>query len=82
AQWLISTGKGEGRLDASSGLTPVIYKLNFADPGALLTAQGLTMRDKDVLYAASHPVADLNKFLTSVVSPLLGTARSTVVLTE
>jgi hypothetical protein len=35
-----------------------------------------------VLYVASHPMAELNKFLTSIVSPLLGTARSTAALAE
>jgi polysaccharide export outer membrane protein len=63
-------------------MTPVIYRLDFDDPRALFIAQGLIMRDKDVLYVATHPMAELNKFLTSIVSPLLGTARSTAALAE
>ena len=83
AQWLIDTGRGTAAPgEHAPGMTPVIYRLDFEDPKALFIAQGLTMRDKDVLYVASHPVAELNKFLSSVVSPLLGTARSTAVLTE
>lgn len=83
AQWLIETGRGTAAPGARAlDVTPVIYRLDFDDPKALFIAQQLTMRDKDVLYVASHPVAELNKFLSSVVSPLLGTARSTAVLTE
>jgi polysaccharide export outer membrane protein len=83
ARWLIDTGRARGPAGAyGPGMTPVVYRLDFTDPKALFIAQGLSMRDKDILYAASHPVADLNKFLTSVVSPLLGTANSSVALTE
>ena len=83
AQWLIDTGRGTAASGTHApGMTPVIYRLDFDDPRALFIAQGLIMRDKDVLYVASHPMAELNKFLTSIVSPLLGTARSTAVLAE
>lgn len=83
AQWLIDTGRGTAAPGANApGMTPVIYRLDFDDPRALFIAQGLLMRDKDVLYVANHPMAELNKFLTSFVSPLLGTARSTAVLAE
>jgi polysaccharide biosynthesis/export protein len=80
AQWLTGTGKAQG--EAVGPLTPVIYRLDFADPGALFIAHRLSMRDKDLLYVANHPMAELNKFLTSIVSPLLGTARGAAVLTE
>ena len=83
ARWLTVEGRGEGSLDAhGSGVTPVIYRLDFKDPRAFFIAQGLKMRDKDILYVATHPSAEFNKFLTGVVAPFVGTARGTVVLVE
>src|SRR5690606_21193794 len=77
AQWLVETGQGVGNPDAyAPGGTPVIYRLDFKNPQAFFTAQGFRMRDKDVLYVATHPTAELGKFLSTIVSPLLGTARS------
>ena len=77
AQWLVETGQGVGNPDAyAPGVTPVIYRLDFKNPQAFFTAQGFRMRDKDVLYVANHPTAELGKFLSTIVSPLLGTARS------
>lgn len=83
ADWLIATGRAKAHAGAHrENPAPAIYRLDFTDPEALFLAQGLMMRDKDVLYVANHPMNELSKFLTSVVSPLLGTARSTMVLTE
>lgn len=81
AQWLIETGQGSGVLDAySQGVTPVIYRLDFTDPNAFFLAQGLKMRDKDVIYVANHPTAELSKFLNTIVAPIIGTARNTAAL--
>jgi polysaccharide export outer membrane protein len=81
AQWLVATGKGSGSLDAQgSGRTAVIYRIDFARPGAFFIAQGLSMRDKDIIYVANHPATELYKFITMIVAPFLTTARSTAVL--
>lgn len=81
ARWLVAMGKGSGPVDANgSAMTPVIYRIDFARPGAFFIAQGLSMRDKDMIYVASHPATELYKFMTMIVTPLLATARNSVVL--
>ena len=81
AQWLVAKGKGAGPLEAHpSGGAPVIYRIDFAQPGAFFIAQGLSMRDKDIIYVASHPATELHKFMTMIVAPFLATARSSVAL--
>jgi polysaccharide export outer membrane protein len=45
------------------GKVPVVYQLNLNDPGSFLLAQGFPMDDKDVLYVASAPAAEFQKFL-------------------
>ena len=70
--------------DQASGLigegapaeTPLIYRLDFTDPEAFFIASSFRMREKDILYVANHPTAEIGKFLNSIVSPLVGVARS------
>jgi Periplasmic protein involved in polysaccharide export len=59
---------------------PIIYRLDFTDPEAFFIATSFKMREKDVLYVANHPAAEFSKFLNSIVSPIVGTARSGVAL--
>lgn len=51
---------------------PVVYRVDLTDPHTFLIAQNFPIRDKDVLYVANAPVAELQKFLnllyTSVFS--------------
>ncbi|MBA8840459.1 polysaccharide biosynthesis/export family protein [Ochrobactrum sp. RH2CCR150] len=61
---------------------PVIYRLNFNKPESFFLSQSFQMRDKDVIYVANHPAAELSKFLTLIVSPVLGAARTAEVLGE
>jgi polysaccharide export outer membrane protein len=61
---------------------PVIYRLDFNKPESFFLSQSFQMRDKDVIYVANHPAAELSKFLTLIVSPLLGAARTAEVLGE
>lgn len=61
---------------------PVIYRLDLAKPMAFFIAQGVKMRDEDIIYVANHPAADLGKFLSGVALPLLGSARTTQVLMQ
>ena len=49
---------------------PTIYRLNMRDPKVFFLARYFEMRDKDVLYVANHPTAELGKFLT-IISPAL-----------
>jgi len=61
-------------------VTPVVYRLDFSRPDAMFLAQKFMMKDKDVLYVANHPTAELGKFLSSIVSPMLGSARTVAAL--
>lgn len=54
----------------------VIYRLDLGRAEAFFLAQTFKMRDKDVLYIAEDPSAEFARFISMVVSPLLGTARA------
>lgn len=65
-----------------AGLVPVIYRLDFNQAGSFFLSQSFQMRDKDIIFVANHPTAELGKFLSMIVSPLLGAARTTVSLVD
>ena len=50
--------------------TPVIYHIDFKDPRALFLVQTFPMENKDVLYVANAPAAQLQKFLNLLVSTI------------
>lgn len=50
---------------------PVVYRVNMRDPKAYFYAKGFTVRDRDVLYVANAPAAELQKFLQ-----ILGSIRN------
>ena len=78
AQGLVEAGEGRGVVDFSTtNTTPVVYRLDFKSPQAFFLAQSFYMKDKDVIYVANHPTAEFGKFLSLIVSPLLGVARIT-----
>lgn len=55
------------------GLVPVVYRIDLLDPSSFFTAQDFPMRNKDVVYVANAPSAELQKFLNivgSVMGPL------------
>ena len=41
----------------------VVYRLNMREPMSFFTGRDFAMRDKDVLYAASAPLNELQKIL-------------------
>jgi polysaccharide biosynthesis/export protein len=45
------------------GRVPVVYRVDLTDPTAFLVAQGFPMRNKDVIYVANAPSAEIQKFL-------------------
>lgn len=55
---------------------PTIYRLDFTEPQAFFLASSFMMRDNDIIYVANAPAAEFSKFITTIVSPFLGTARS------
>lgn len=50
------------------GKVPVIYEVNLKDPASFFMAQGFPVDNKDVLYVANAPAAELQKFLNMVAS--------------
>jgi polysaccharide biosynthesis/export protein len=57
------------------GMVPVIYRVNLKDPNTFFVAQNFPMQNKDVLYVANAPAAELQKFinlLLSTVYPIEG----------
>jgi polysaccharide export outer membrane protein len=52
------------------GKVPVVYRLDLRDPAAFLVAQSFPVRNKDVIYVASAPGAELQKFLNILTSSI------------
>lgn len=50
------------------GRIPVIYQFDLSDPGTLFVAQTFPMRNNDVLYVSSAPLADLQRFVSMMSS--------------
>ena len=49
---------------------PVIYRLDLTDPRAFFLAQRFPVENKDVLYVANAPAAQLQKFINLLVSTI------------
>jgi polysaccharide export outer membrane protein len=68
---------GENPQLTPDGKVPVVYRVNLKDPAMFFVAQGFPMRNKDVIYIANAPGAEMQKFLNLVVSafyPVLNAA--------
>lgn len=52
------------------GKVPVVYRVDLKDPRAFLVAQNFPMKNKDVVYVANAPAAELQKFLNILTSSL------------
>jgi polysaccharide export outer membrane protein len=71
-------------LDASSGQraetkAPVIYRIDMTDPGSYFVARNFMIDDKDIVYVANAPIADLQKFLNvlfSVAYPVVNSVNA------
>ena len=64
----------------TTGLVPVVYRLDLNQPRSLFAMQDFAVQDKDVLYVSNAPAAELQKFLNmvfSVVYPVLSTVQVT-----
>lgn len=59
---------------------PTIYRLDFTDPRAFFLASSFAMQDNDIIYVANAPAAEFNKFVSTILSPFLSTARSVLVI--
>ncbi|HQS02998.1 MAG: polysaccharide biosynthesis/export family protein [Halothiobacillus sp.] len=54
----------------SDGKLPVVFELNLRQPASMLLAQNFMMHDKDVVYVANSPGAELQKFLNILTSSI------------
>ena len=57
------------------GKIPVIYRVNLKDPASFFVAQGFPIQNRDVLYVSNAPAAELQKFLTLIVSAIYPVAN-------
>lgn len=75
----------EGTTPVLNGTVPVIYQVNFNDPSAFFAIQNFPMQDKDMLYVANMPSAELEKFLRMigmVLTPTLNITRTAQTFTQ
>jgi polysaccharide export outer membrane protein len=70
-------GAGRTAPTAADGTTPVIYQINLRDPASFFVTQNFPVRDRDVLYVANAPAAELEKFLRMVGMVLSPSMSST-----
>lgn len=52
------------------GKVPVVYRLDLKDPRSFLVVQDFPVKNKDVIYVANAPAAELQKFLNILTSSL------------
>ena len=52
------------------GNVPVVYSIDLKDPRSFFVAQSFPIHDKDLLYVANAPAAEMQKFMTLVVSTI------------
>ena len=50
---------------------PVVYRINLADANSLFWLQRFPVKNKDVVYVSNAPLAEVQKFLQFVFSPVL-----------
>jgi polysaccharide biosynthesis/export protein len=60
-------------------LIPVIFAINFRDPGGYFLATNVQMRNQDVLFVANSPSVDVTKFL-NYLNVMTTTANNGVIL--
>lgn len=68
-----------------NGKVPVVYQVNFNEPGAFFVTQNFPVQDKDVIYVANMPSAELAKFLRMIgmlVAPTLSITNTTNALSN
>ncbi len=61
------------------GMVPVIYRIDLKNPGSFFIAQNFPINNKDLLYVANSPAAELQKFLNLVFSVIYPITAATTV---
>jgi polysaccharide biosynthesis/export protein len=64
----LPAGTGASATVLADGTTPVIYHLDMRDPRSFFVAQNFPIENKDLLYVANAPAAELQKFLNLILS--------------
>lgn len=59
---------------AKAGATATAYQFDFSRPDALLIASAFRLTPSDITYVASADAADFQRFVSIILSPVLGTA--------
>jgi polysaccharide biosynthesis/export protein len=54
----------------ADGKVPVVYRVDLTDPAAFLVAQSFPVRNRDVVYVANAPSAELQKFLNILTASI------------
>ena len=70
---------------ALNGKVPIVYQVDFNDPGAFFVTQNFPVQDNDVIYVANMPAAELEKFLRMVglvLTPALNFGRYQQTVTQ
>ena len=70
---------------SANGKVPVVYQVDFEDPGSFLVTQNFMMQDKDVMYVANMPSAEVEKFMRMVgmvLTPTLNLGRYQLQVSE
>lgn len=57
-------------LTTPEGKVPVIYQVDLRDPATFFIAQSFPVQNRDVLYVSNAPAAELQKFMSLVVSTI------------
>lgn len=65
----------QGMPDAGNK-SPLAYRLDFARPDAFLLASQFAMHPADIVYVATADASEFNKFVTTLLSPFLGSVGS------
>jgi polysaccharide export outer membrane protein len=61
---------------SADGTAPVVYQISLRDPASFFVTQNFPIQDRDVIYVANAPSAELEKFLRmigTVLSPAMNT---------
>ena len=67
---------------SANGEVPVVFRFDFSDPATLFAAQTFPVQNHDLIYVASAPIADLQKFLgliVQIVYPIQGLSTAGVI---
>jgi polysaccharide export outer membrane protein len=57
----------------ADGRIPVIYRVDLRNPATMFVAQSFPIRNKDVIYASTAPLGDIQRFV-GILSSLAFTA--------